>query len=73
VRTVTYAMPGRRTLTVGQLRELLEILPPETPLLVVIRDRHHFQHPARRSGRDRRGDHAVRSDRALTFDVEKLT
>jgi hypothetical protein len=70
---VTYAMPGRRTLTVGQLRERLEIPPPETPLLVVIRDRHHVNTML--------GDLAVTgaaimpsgSDRALTFDVEKLT
>lgn len=52
---------------------MVEILPPETPLLVGIRDRHHFNTLL--------GDLAVTgaaiilsgSDRALTFDVEKLT
>lgn len=73
VSTVTYVTPDQRTITVGQLRSLLETLPPETPLLVGIRDRHHFNTLL--------GDLAVTgvailpsgSGRALTLDVEKLS
>jgi hypothetical protein len=73
VRAVTHAMPGQRTITVGQLRALLETLPADTPLLVGIRDRHRFNSLL--------GDLAVTgaaimrsgSGRALTFDVDKLT
>ncbi len=73
VSTVTYVTPDQRTITVGQLLALLEALPPETPLLVGIRDRHRFNTLL--------GDLAVTgaailpsgSGRALTLDVEKVT
>jgi hypothetical protein len=73
VTTMTHVKPGQRTITVGQLLALLEVLPPETPLLVGIRDRCSFNSLI--------GDLAVtgarilpsESERALTFDVEKLS
>lgn len=73
VSTVTYVRPDQRTITVGQLLALLETLPAETPLLVGIRDRHHFNTLL--------GDLAVTGavilpsggGRALTLDVEKLS
>ncbi|HEY6745732.1 MAG TPA: hypothetical protein VI357_08425 [Mycobacteriales bacterium] len=73
VSAVTHVTPDQRTITVGQLRALLETLPRETPLLVGIRDRHHFNTLL--------GDLAVTgaailpsgSGRALTLDVEKLS
>jgi hypothetical protein len=34
--------PKQRTVTVGEVRSLLEMVPDEAPLLVGIRDRHHF-------------------------------
>jgi hypothetical protein len=40
VSAVAHVTPGQRTITVGQLRVLLETLPADTPLLVGIRDRH---------------------------------
>lgn len=39
---MTRKRAGRRTVTVGEVRSLLEMVPDEAPLLVGIRDRHHF-------------------------------
>ena len=39
---MTRKRAGPRTVTVGELRSLLEMVPDEAPLLVGIRDRHHF-------------------------------
>jgi hypothetical protein len=73
VSTVTYVTPGHRTITAGQLLALLETLPPDTPLLVGVRDRHRFNALL--------GDLAVTGARvlpsgsgpALTLHVEKLS
>jgi hypothetical protein len=73
VSTVTHVTAGQRTITVGQLLALLNKLPPDTPLLVGIRDRNRFNALL--------GDLAVTGarilpsgrGRALTLDVEKLS
>lgn len=38
------AYPGdeQETVTVGRLREVIDHLPADTPLIVGVRDRHHF-------------------------------
>jgi len=42
VVAVSRKRAGQHTVTVGELRSLLEVVPDEAPLLVGIRDRHHF-------------------------------
>jgi hypothetical protein len=73
VSTVTYVTPGQRTITAGQLLALLETLPSDTPLLVGIRDRYHFN--ALLGDLAVTGARVLPSDggRALTLDVEKLS
>lgn len=38
----TDAGEGHEPVTVGQLREVIDQLPDDTPLLIGVRDRHHF-------------------------------
>jgi hypothetical protein len=73
VTIVTYATPGHRTITAGQLLALLETLPPDTPLLVGIKDRYHFN--ALLGDLAVIGARILPSDggRALTLEVEKLS